>query len=167
MNLLARLCGGLASRILAVTLALAAAQFPVYYGAYASTVAGARLEAESRLHELEREAAQLQMSVEQFIAHHEASSDAAFVASGRMHRTTLDHYRRYMAMEQALADARPWEKPLVLARNFERPLNDATHFAPAVPLTPEAAICALAGLLLAWMISALLALPFRRQHANA
>ncbi|HVT34037.1 MAG TPA: DUF2937 family protein [Nevskiaceae bacterium] len=158
-----RFIGGLAERVAAVALALTLAQFPVYYDAYLNTVAGARAEAEARLHELEREAAGVQMSVEAFIAHHEASADPAFAASGRMHRTTLEHYRHYSGLEHAMSAAPVWQKPLVLAQNFEPALHQATHFTPAVPLTPEALIYAALGLLLAWLTASLLARPFRRR----
>ena len=168
MNWLARIFGGLASRILAVVLAITAAQFPVYYAAYGNTVAGARQEAEARYRELEKEAAQIQLTVEAFIAHHEASADPAFQASGRIHRTTLDHFQRYSAMEQALRGALPWRKPLVLARNFDPDLHAVTRFEPGLPLTLEGMSYALAGVLLAWLLgwlAGLLLLPRRRTAA--
>ena len=162
MGWLARFFGGLVERILAVVLALSLAQFPLYYSAYSNTVAGARLEAESRYRELEREAAQLQLTAEAFIVHHETNADPAFQASGRMHRTTLEHFRRYSAMEQALLTAPPWGKPLVLARNFDRSLQAATQFTPGLPLNFEGAVYALAGLLLAWLFTAVARLTLPR-----
>ena len=52
MNLLARFFGGISERIAAVVLAVAAAQFPVYFLAYGNTLAGAQMEAEARYREL-------------------------------------------------------------------------------------------------------------------
>ncbi|HUP92669.1 MAG TPA: DUF2937 family protein [Solimonas sp.] len=155
MDAIGRLLGGLGERIAAVVLALSAAQFPVYYTAYSNTLAGARVEAEARYLELQREAAALDLSVQAFIEHHEQSPDGVFQASGRMHRTTLEHFLRYTSMEQALRDANAWERPLALAKNFDRALAEATHFEPGLPLSAEGAAYAFAGLLLAWVLTAL------------
>lgn len=167
MNLLTRFVGGLGERVLAVVLTVSAAQFPIYYAAYANTLAGARLEAEARYQELEREAALLQLSVEAFIQRHEDNSDEVFRASGRIHRTTLEHFRRYGAMDAALRAARVWEKPLVLARNSDAQLHAVTRFEPGLPLTVEGGAYALCGLLLAWLLAALSGLLLRPRPAAA
>lgn len=166
MNLITGFIGGLSERIVAVLVALAVAQFPLYYVAYANTLSGAQLEAEARYHELEREAALLRLNVEEFIQHHETNADSVFQASGRIHRTTLEHYQRYTAMSAALRAALPWQKPMTLARNFDRQLYDATHFEPGVPLSVEGAIYALAGLLLAWLLAALTRLGLKPRRSR-
>lgn len=158
MNLVVRLLAGLSSRVFAVVLALCAAQFPVWYGAYSNALSGARLEAQARYEELLREAAALRMSVEQFIERHESNGDPVFQASGRMHRTTVERFRRWSAMERALVEARGWERPLALFDNFDRDLARVTRFEPGLPLTAEGAAWAFAGLLLAWSLGALLGL---------
>ena len=155
MNVLTNLVGGLGERILAVVFAVAAAQFPLYYTAYSNTLAGAKLEAQSRLLELEAEAAKLQLNADAFIQRHEANPDAAFRASGRMHRTTLDHHRRYSSMEAALRAAPLWQRPLALAKNFDPALHAVTRFEPGLPLTVEGGVYALGGLLLAWLLTGL------------
>lgn len=155
MNLLARFLGGLSESLVALLLALTAAQFPIYYTAYGNTVAGARLEAEARYLELEREAAQLQLRVDAFIQRHEDNADPAFQASGRIHRTTLEHYRRYSAMASVLDTAPRWRRPLVLLQNFDPQLHAVTRFEPGLPLTVEGGAYALAGLLLGWLLTAI------------
>jgi hypothetical protein len=161
MNSLARVLGGLSERVVAVLFAVAAAQFPIYYAAYCNTLAGAKLEAEARYQELEHEAAQLKLGVETFIQRHETNSDEVFRASGRIHRTTLEHYRRYTAMDAALRSAPIWQRPLALARNFDPQLHAATLFEPGLPLTLEGGVYALAGLLLAWLLTGVTALALR------
>ena len=156
MNLLARFVGGLSQRLLAVLFAVSAAQFPIYFAAYENTVAGARTEAEARFHELQREAAQLQLEVEAFIQRHEASTEEAFLASGRIHRTTQAHYLRYTAMDDALRAAPLWQRPLVLAQNFDPQLHAVMRFEPGLALTLEAGVYALIGLLLAWLMGSLI-----------
>lgn len=155
MNLLSRFAGGLAERVLAVVLAVGLAQFPLYFQAYRNTVAGAQTEAALRYQELVTEAARLQLSVEGFVEKHEDDRDAVFQASGRMHRTTLEHYQRYGTMVQALDGAPAWRRPVVLAQNFDRELYAATRFSPGLPLTFEGGAYALIGLLLAWMLGGL------------
>lgn len=166
--MLMRFLGGLSERVLAVVLAVGAAQFPVYFLAYSNTLEGARLEAEARYQELQTEAALLQLSVEAFIQRHENNADAVFQASGRIHRTTLDHYQRYSAMSEALQTAPLWKRPAVLVQNFDRKLHEATHFTPGLSLSAESGAYALAGLLLAWLLTALTGLlvrPARRSPA--
>lgn len=155
MNLLARLFGGLASRVLAVVLAVSAAQLPVYYAQYLQTLAGARQEAALRYEELLREAGSLNLGAEDFIVRHEENSDPVFQSSGRIHRTTLQRYQKLDAAWQALNSASVFEKPLALPKHFDRQLAEAVRFSPGLPLTLEAGAYALAGLLIAWLLSAL------------
>ncbi|HSW14501.1 MAG TPA: DUF2937 family protein [Solimonas sp.] len=162
MNFLARFFGGVTERLVAVVFAVSAAQFPVYFLAYSNTLAGARMEAQSRYEELQREAAQLQLEIEAFVRRHEDNPDSVFQASGRIHRTTLEHYQRYSAMAQALQEAPLWRRPLVLAQNFDPELHAATHFEPGLPLTPEAGAYALIGVLLAWLLTGTTGAVLRR-----
>lgn len=154
MNVFTRFFGGLSERVLAVLFALLALQFPVYYTAYTNTVAGAQFEAQARYEQLQREAAELKIALEEFIVRHERSSDQVFQASGRIHRTTLARYQRYSAMLNDLRAAQSWRKPLALQRNFDSELIRATRFEPGLTLSLEAAAYALAGLLLAWLLTA-------------
>lgn len=161
---------GLMGRVFVVLLALGAAQFPVYYAQYLQTLAGARVEAQARYEELQREAGSLQLSAEDFIVRHESNGDAVFQASGRIHRTTLQRWQQLNAAWQALSGATALEKPKLLAWHFDRRIDTATHFTPGLPLTVEGAVYGGAGLLIAWLISAVLGavfLPRRRQPRPA
>lgn len=155
MSVLARLFGGLSGRILAVVLAVGAAQFPVYYAQYLQTLTGARQEASLRYEQLMREAGVLNLGAEDFIIRHEENSDPVFQASGRIHRTTLARFNKLDTAWQALTNAAVLEKPLALIKHFDRQLADAVRFTPGLPLTPEAAAYALSGIVLAWLVSAL------------
>lgn len=163
MTLLMRLLGGLGQRLLVLLFAVSAAQFPLYYLAYANTLAGAVQESESRYQQLQQEAAQLQLSVEEFIQRHETSANETFIASGRIHRTTLEHYLRYAQMQTALREAPVWQRPLALARNFDPVLHAATRFAPGLPLTSEGGAYALAGLLTGWLLTGVAGGAIRRR----
>lgn len=165
MEALAHFFEGICERVVAVVLAVTAAQFPLFYNAYGNTVAGVQLEAESRYHELQREAKSLRLGVEEFVGRHERNGDAVFQASGRIHRTTLEHYHRYTAMNTALREAPAWRRAWVLAQNFDPQLYAATRFQPGLPLTAEAAAYALAGVLLAWMLTTSTGYAFRRVAA--
>ena len=156
MSVLARFFGGLSGRVLAVVLAVSAAQFPVYYAQYLQTLTGARQEASLRYQELMREAGVLNLGAEDFIVRHEENSDPVFQASGRIHRTTLARFTKLDAAWQALSAATVFEKPMALLKHFDRQLAEAVRFTPGVPLTLEAAAYALGGIVLAWLISILL-----------
>lgn len=166
MNLLAGFIGGIGERVMAVIFAIAAAQFPIYYAAYGNTVAGVQLEAEARYLELQQEAALLQLDIEQFVRRHEDNADEVFQASGRIHRNTLQRYERFTAMNAALRDASAWRRPLVLAQNYDPALHAATRFTPGLPLTLEAAVYALCGILLAWLLTGLGGAALRRAPAR-
>lgn len=155
MSFLARFFGGLTGRILAVVLAVGAAQFPVYYAQYLQTLTGARQEASLRYEELMREAGTLNLGAEDFIVRHEENSDPVFQASGRIHRSTLARFQKLDAAWQALSNATVFEKPLALLKHFDRQLAEVVRFTPGVPLTLEAGAYALIGIVLAWLISAL------------
>ncbi len=158
MRMLTGFMGGLSSRIVAIVFAVSAAQFPLYYLAYSNTLAGAKLEAEARYRQLEQEARSLGLSIESFIQRHEINSDETFQASGRIHRTTQEHFTRYTAQDSALRSATVWQKPWALAKNFDPALHRVTRFEPGLPLTLEGGAYALAGLLVAWMLTALVGL---------
>jgi hypothetical protein len=155
MYSLLQLFAGLLDRVLAVVLAITAAQAPLYYAQYTQVLAGVRLEAETRYLELQREAQRLQMSVEAFVTRHEASREPVFQASGRIHRNTLNRYRQYDAAWQALRSASPLQKPERLRRYYDQRIHAAVQFQPGLPLNTEGLVWAGIGLLLAWPLAAL------------
>lgn len=167
MKWLTQFTGGLLERVFGLTLALCAVQFPVYFAAYCNTLAGAQLEAQTRYQELEREAASVPLSVNEFIQRHESNADAVFRASGRIHRTTIERYRRFTAMQAALSSAPLWARPWVLSQNFDRSLHLATRFEPGLPLSVEGGAYALGGLLLAWLLSSALGWVFTPKPSTA
>lgn len=153
-------------RVLAVVLAIAAAQAPVYLDQYTHVLAGVRLEAATRYEELVREAGALQLGVETFVQRHEQNADPVFQASGRIHRTTLERYRRFETSYRALTEASAWRRAVVLARQFDPDIHAAVRFAPGLPLSTEGLAYAVAGVLLAGLISGTLGwllAPQRRQ----
>jgi hypothetical protein len=156
--------GHLLDRVFGVVLAVGAAQFPLYYAQYADTLAGAQSEAQARYLELERAAAAQQLSVDQFIEHHEDNGDAVFRASGEIHRTTVSRFRTLDSSLRQVRGAQVWEKPLVLARVYDRQVAQVLRFQPGLPLSGEGFIYALLGLLLATLLSALVRAMFRKRR---
>ena len=156
MTFIARLFGGLLSRIFAVVLAVSAVQLPVYYDQYLQTLGGARQEASLRYQELLREAQALQLTVEAFVVRHEQNSDPVFQASGRIHRSTLARYLRLNTAWQALSAAAVVQKPAMLLRFHDPDVAAGLRFSPGLLLTPEAGAYALAGIVLAWLLTTLL-----------
>lgn len=164
MIFIARLFSGLLSRIFAVVLAVSAVQLPVYYAQYLQTLGGARQEASLRYQQLLSEAQSLQLTVEEFVVRHEQNGDPVFQASGRIHRSTLARYLRLDTAWRALTSATALQKPAMLLRFHDPDVAAGLRFSPGLLLTPEAGAYALAGIVLAWLLSTLfgaLLLPAR------
>ena len=147
--MLLRAFGHLIDRVMVVALALGAAQFPMFYAQYADTLAGAQAEAQMRYNELESSAAELQLSVDQFIERHRSSPDPVFRASGDIHRSTVTRYRKLDTALHQIRDAEPWEKPVVLGQVYDPQILAAMEFEPGLPLTIEGLAYGFAGLLIA------------------
>lgn len=162
--------GHLLDRSLVVILALGCAQFPLFYEQYLDTLAGAHSEAEVRYRELERSAATLRLSIDQFIERHQDNADPVFRASGDIHRNTVARYRRFDAALTQMRGAAPWGKPVALAQFYDPQIAGAMRFEPGVPLTAEGLAYGFAGLLLAAMLGAGTRALFghaRRRRAHA
>lgn len=155
MTFIVRLFGGFLSRVFAVALAVSAVQVPVYYDQYLQTLGGARQEASLRYQELLREAQMLRLTVEEFVVRHEQNNDPVFQASGRIHRSTLARYLRLDTAWRALSTAAARQKPALLLHYHDADVAAGLHFKPGLLLTPEAGIYALAGIILAWLLSTL------------
>ena len=151
--MLLRAFGHLLDRSLVVVLALGAVQFPVFYEQYADTLAGAHSEALVRYQELERKAAEVRLSVDQFIERHQGNSDPVFRASGDIHRNTVTRYRRLDAALSRVRGAAPWEKAVVLAQVYDPQIAGAVKFEPGLPLTIEGLAYGFAGLLIAALLA--------------
>lgn len=171
--MLLRAFGHLLDRILVVLLALGAAQFPMYYAQYVDTLAGAQSEAQVRYRELERAAADVQLSVDQFIERHAGNPDAAIRESAQIHRNTVTRFRRFDRALTRLRDAPAWQKPLALTEVYDRQIAQATKFTPGLPLTMEGLIYGFVGLLVAALSGALVralyrsSRPLPRRHFGA
>lgn len=152
--MLARAAGHLIDRVFIVVVAVAAAQFPLFYADYANTLAGATAEAKVRYDELERAADRQHLSVDAFIEHHNASGDAAIRESGEIHRTTVTRYKNLQAALDDVRSAPVWRKPVVLTQHWDSTIFQAMKFEPGLPMTSEGLICGFAGLLLAALLGA-------------
>ena len=152
--MLVRAVGHLIDRVFIVAVAIAAAQFPLFYADYANTLAGATAEARIRYDELERAADRQHLSVDGFIEHHISNSDPAIRESGEIHRNTVTRYKRLQAALDDFRSAPIWRKPVVIAQRWDPAIYQATRFEPGLPMTSEGLICGFAGLLLAALLGA-------------
>jgi hypothetical protein len=152
--MIVRAVGHLIDRVFIVAAAVAAAQFPVFYGQYANTLAGATGEAQARYAELERAATRQRLSIDGFIEHHNASGDPAVRESGEIHRSTVTRYRKLQTALDDIRGAPFWKKPVVITRRWDRSIFEATKFEPELPLTREGLIFGFAGLLIAALLGA-------------
>ena len=152
--MLFRAVGHLIDRVFIVAVAIAAAQFPLFYADYANTLAGATAEAKTRYDELERAADRQHLSVDAFIEHHLSNPDAAIRESGDIHRTTVTRYKNLQAALDDVRGAEIWRKPVVIAQRWDPAIARATTFEPGLPMTSEGLIFGFAGLLIAALLGA-------------
>ena len=152
--MIVRAAGHLIDRVFIVVAAIAAAQFPTFYGQYANTLAGATSEARARYAELERAASRQDLSIDGFIEHHNASADPAVRESGEIHRTTVTRYKKLQTALDDIRGAPFWKKPVVIAERWDRSIYEATKFEPDLPLNREGLIYGFAGLLIAALLGA-------------
>ena len=86
-------------------------------------------------------------TLEAFIAKHLKSIDPDFQASGRAMMSSVERMRHYESVLAEWKGASAWEKPFLFFSNLDRDLLSAVSFQPALPLTYEGAVYALAGVL--------------------
>lgn len=153
MRFLLGFVGSMMDRILCVAFALILAQFPVYVNQYVDVLSGARMEATKAYQALEAEAQKLGIDVERFVKHHEESNDSIFVASGRLHRRTIERYTSLNTAFTALTTASMWDKPFVFKQYYDSDIANAIQFELGVPFNTEGAVYALVGLMLGLIVS--------------
>jgi hypothetical protein len=147
-----RAVGHLIDRVFIVAFAIASAQFPIFYGQYANTLAGATAEAQARYSELERAANRVHLTIDGFIERHNSSPDPAIQESGEIHRNTVTRYKKLQAALDDVRSAPFWRKPVVVAQRWDPEIFQATAFEPGLPMTSEGLIYGFAGLLLAALL---------------
>ncbi|MFQ6017117.1 MAG: DUF2937 family protein [Kiloniellaceae bacterium] len=124
-------------------------QFPAFYHHYLQRLGGRLDQARLQAERIEEAAGAEGMRVADYIEVFLKSSESAHRRQGGVMLQEMSDLERLRAALDALAGARPLERPLRFAEHMDPELAEATlqSFNPGLPLTPEGFVYAAAGLL--------------------
>ena len=158
--MIARFTYGLA----AVAGALCSAQFPAFYQQYLQRLGGRLDQAASDVARLVEDATRAGQTLEAYIqALMDSGGEAARQAALRELERVANAGHLASAYER-LADALPWQRPMVFAETFDPAIAQDTlaAFRPAFQLTPDSLAYGAAGLLLALCLCKVAEIATRR-----
>ncbi len=163
----------LLDRILCVVGAILFSQAPEFMQQYLQRLGGHLDEARRQLTIFQKTASDAGLSFGQFITQTSANADPAVARLGGVMNQAAERVSALQSAHDALHQSALWQRPFVFMRHVDLEIARAASamFKPAVPVTIEGAIYALAGMLLVLAIyhlalKRLLAL-FRRLSARA
>jgi len=154
-------------RVSALIGALILSQFPQYYGQYLQRLGGHLDEARATVSRYENAAAELGLTLEEYIQHHLDSTSEVFVSSGLVIQAVVERYHSLFHSFNALIEANIMNRWFIFLREAELDImrNTWQNFVPGIPTTIEGITYALLGLLVGWglyvAIKMLIALPMR------
>jgi hypothetical protein len=151
-----------------LVLGLAASQFPEYAQQYTQRLGGAVDELRAITVEFDSAAAAAGLTRQQALVHYSQSPDSFLKGQGGSMTQT---FARYEQLSATLAEVRgdgPIDRLRHLPDYFDTDVGERTldDFKPALPVTEEGLLYALAGLIVGYILTSalysLLMLPFRR-----
>ncbi|MBO0347004.1 DUF2937 family protein [Roseibium sp. CAU 1637] len=143
--------------IVAVILGTTTSQFPEFAQQYRQRLGGAIDALREVMTEFEQDAVSENLSVPQAIVRMQGSQDTLVARRGHSMERALRRLQSLSDQRDALAQAGPFARVVVVMGDLDAPLARATFedFEPAVPVTGEGIASAagggLLGLILAWM----------------
>jgi len=149
-----RFMDGLVDRIVSLAGAIGLAQFPQFFAQYLQRLGGHLEEARLTIARYQAAADTLDLTLEEYLAEHLASSNEVFVSSGHIMAGVLERFTQleeaFFALEEAGVFTRLWSfllkaDPLIVKETWR-------YFRPGLPTTTEGLLYGLAGLLLAWCL---------------
>lgn len=143
------------SRLFCVVCAIGAMQLPLYIQQYRIALQGAVTESQKLYADLERQAAQVEMTLPEYIQVHQSSSQEVFQNTGKALNRFLSRHQSYLTALHALEVSSPWALPFVCLQHFDLTLHQSLSFSPAVPLDFTALSYGLIGLFFASALCAL------------
>ena len=141
------------SNALAVVLAAALCQFPVYFNQYLNVLSGATTESTKVYQDIQKAAAQSNKTVEAFIAKHLGDSDLDFKNSGKVMDNAVKRYEGYKIAFEALESADFWSKPFRFVKYWDKDLAQAVKFQAGIPANTEGLAYALLGVLVSVILT--------------
>lgn len=163
--------GSLAERLVVFFVALFMSQGPQYMNLYLNVLGGAKAAHEKSVSVITEKARELDMTVQQFIDDLLKAESKVSKSSGQVHQKQLADYEKTRKAFEALKKASVWSRPFVFLRTVDWSLARSVQFQPAFPLTLEALVYVLAGIIIGMLLyRAVLFFPrrwFRRKSAGS
>jgi hypothetical protein len=154
--------GSLAERLVVFFVALFLSQAPQYMNLYLNVLSGAKAAHEKSVATLTEKAQELDMTVQQFIDDLLKSESKVSKSSGEVHQKQLADYENTRRAFEALKNASVFSRPFIFIKHVDWSLAKNVQFQPAFPLTPEALVYVLVGIILGMLLyRALLFFPRR------
>ncbi len=163
-----RFVDSLADRICAVFGAAAFAQFPAYLAQYLQRLGGHRDEAARNVEKYREIAAETGMTIQEYAGRLASSGDEVIMKTGRKIAGDIDRLDALSRALQELQEAPAFKKFFLFLKNMDFDIARAAwgDFTPGLPLTPEGAAYAaagvVAGMLLYFIVKKLFLLIARR-----
>jgi hypothetical protein len=141
---------GFADRVLAVAGAVLFSQAPEFFQQYLQRLGGHLDEARRILAQFEQAAGQAGLTLADYIRRTAANTDTAVARLADTMAAAAERVQSLQAAHDALRDASAWTRPFVFLRHLDWDIARGTLsvFKPAVPVTLEGGLYALAGMLL-------------------
>lgn len=151
---------------LALLLGLAGSQVPEFAQQYRQRLGGHVDELNRALAAFDAEAARLNLSREDGIARLAGNPDRLARQRGEQLRADAERAARLEAQLRAFEQAGPFWRLATFARQYEPEIvrRTADHFEPAVPVTGEGLMAAVAGFFLGWLGGRAVIAPVQRRR---
>jgi hypothetical protein len=141
-------------RILAALGAILLVQFPQFYAAYLQRLGGHLDEAHRVVGQYIRAASVNHLTLNQYINIHLTSNNQVFISTGKLIQNFVERLQHLQASMEALQGASPWGRWWVLLKEMDLSIIRQTlvNFTPGIPMTMEALVYALIGLIFSFGI---------------
>ena len=145
-----RIFDGAIDRVLCVVGAVLLSQGPEFMQQYLQRLGGHLAESQHQLVSFQDAATKAGVPLDKFIVHTSANADAGVSHLGTVMSATAERVASLQAAHDALLTASPWGRPFAFVRHLDYGIARDTWsvYKPAVPVTIEGLLYALAGMLL-------------------
>lgn len=144
--------GSLAERIVVFFAALFLSQAPQYMNLYLNVLSGSLATYQKEVKIIEDEAASLEMTVKAFIDDLAKSPGKVAQKSAEIHKGQIDRFEKTKKAFAALEKATVFSRPFVFLKHVDWSLAKSVKFQPAFPLTLEAFVYVIIGIILGMLV---------------
>lgn len=139
-------------KIIAVLFAVLFCQFPAIYNQYFNVLSGALLEAQKTYDDIQKQAQENNLSLQEFIGRYLKNADEVFQGGGKVMQNSVERYINYRSAYQDFKDGSAIEKPYIFIKNFSSEIWGAMDYQASVPFNLEGLFYAILGILFCILI---------------